>query len=208
MAIRDRNQVDGRHVETQPVDRREVATRDDVRVERNPVARGGFSLPAIVTGTVVAFGAFIVLAAVIGGILAATGIADGGITANEISDAGLGVGIGLVVAQFLAYFWGGYTAGRMARGSGVLNGILVPILAIVLVAILGAIVTAIGDSAGVNAGDVQQLPLPLGELSDIGTVVGIALLAVMLIGGALGGGVGQRWHTKLEKREGYDRHVA
>jgi hypothetical protein len=207
MAIRDRRTVDGT-AQTRPVDRTDAADRDDRRevyVDRNPVARGGVSLPAIVTGTIVAFGAFIVLAAILGGILAATGIADGGITANEIDDIGLGAGIGLVVAQFLAYYWGGYTAGRMARGAGILNGILVPILAIIVVAILGAIVTAIGDSAGVDVTNVQELPLPLGTLGDIGTIVGIALLAVMLLGGALGGAVGQRWHTKLEKREADDR---
>jgi hypothetical protein len=201
MAIRDRQRVDDGNVATRPADRREVATRDEVRLERNPIARGGFSIPAIVTGTIVAFGAFIVLAAIVGGILAATGIAENGITADEVSDVSLGAGIGIVIAQFLAYFWGGYTAGRMARGSGVLNGILVPITAIIIVAILGAIIAAIGNSAGVNAGDVQQLPLPLGELSDIGTVVGIALLAAMLIAGAFGGAWGQRWHTRLERRE-------
>lgn len=207
MAIRDRGHTDQGPTVTRPgdshdhVERHDHTERDDVRVERNPIARGGFSIPAIVTGTVVAFGAFVVLAAIVGGILAATGIAEGGISANEATDAGIGAGIGLVVAQFLAYFWGGYTAGRMARGSGLLNGLLVPVTAIILVAILGAIITAIGDSAGVNTNDVQQLPLPLGSLSDIGTVVGIALLAVMLLGGALGGGAGQRWHTKLERRE-------
>jgi hypothetical protein len=201
MAIRDRRTVGDGYAETRPVERREVAARDEVVLERDPIARGGFSIPAIITGTVVAFGAFIILAALIGGILAATGVAENGITANEVSDIGVGAGIGIIAAQFLAYFWGGYTAGRMARGSGVLNGILVPITAIILVAILGAIVAAIGDSAGVNANDAQQLPLPLGELSEIGTWVGIGALIAMLVAGALGGAWGQRWHTRLERRE-------
>jgi hypothetical protein len=201
MAIRDRRPVDDRYTEPRPVERREVATRDDVRLERDPVARGGFSLPAIITGTLVAFGAFIIFAAIVGGILAATGIADNGITANEISDISTGAGVGIIIAQFLAYLWGGYTAGRMARGSGLLNGILVPITAIIIVAILGAIVAAIGDSSGVNPNDVQELPLPLGELSDIGTWVGIGALIAMLVAGALGGIWGQLWHTRLERRE-------
>ena len=47
---------------------------------------------------------------------------------------------------------------------------------------------------------IQQLPLPLGSLSDLGSIVGIALLVAMLLAGALGGALGQRWHTKLEKR--------
>lgn len=178
--------------------------RKDVRVIREPDrTRGGLSPLGIVTGLLVAFGAFVVLTALIGGILAATGVAKGGISAQEATEAGTAAGVGLVIVQFLAYLWGGYTAGRMARGSGILNGILVPIVAIVLIAILGALVAGIGDQAtDVRPEQIQQLPLPLGSLSDLGTIVGIALLVAMLVAGALGGALGQRWHTKLEKRHG------
>ena len=162
-------------------------------------ARGGFSLWSVLSGLLVAFGAFIIISAIVSGILAATGVAEGGIDPNEATTAGIGAGVGLVIAQFLAYLWGGYTAGRMARGSGVLNGILVPIVAIVVVAVLGAIVTAlVGD---VQTPSAQQLPLPLTTVRDIGTGVGIGLLVAMLLGGALGGWLGARWHTKLEDDE-------
>ena len=176
---------------------------DNTKVIREQArTRGGVSFVSIITGVVVAIGAFIVLTAIVGGILAAMGVAEGGISPNEASTAGAGAGVGLVIVQFLAYFWGGYTSGRMARGSGVLNGILVPIVAIILVVILGAVVAGITSSAtDLRPSDVQQLPLPLGSLSDIGTVVGIALLVAMLVAGALGGAWGQRWHTKLEKRD-------
>jgi hypothetical protein len=176
--------------------------RDRVEVIREQDrARGGVSFVAIVTGVVVAIGTFVVLSAVVGGILAAMGVAEGGISPKEVSTTGVGAGIGVVIAQFLAYFWGGYTSGRMARGSGVLNGILVPIVALILVVILGAIAAGIANNAtNLRPSDVQQLPLPLGSLSDIGTVVGIALLVAMLVAGALGGAMGQRWHTKLESR--------
>ncbi|MDQ3660951.1 MAG: DUF4407 domain-containing protein [Actinomycetota bacterium] len=176
---------------------------DNTKVIREQAqTRGGVSFISIITGIVVAIGAFVVLTAIVGGILAAMGVAEGGISPNEVSTAGVGAGIGLVIVQFLAYFWGGYTSGRMARGSGVLNGILVPIVAIILVVILGAVVAGITSSAtDLRPSDVQQLPLPLGSLSEIGTVVGIALLVAMLVAGALGGAVGQRWHTKLEKRD-------
>jgi hypothetical protein len=175
-------------------------TRDVVREPDR--ARGGVSFIAVVTGVVVAFGAFIVLVAIIGGILAALGVAEGGISPEEVSSAGVGAGIGAVLAQFIAYLWGGYTAGRMARGSGVVNGILVPIVALILVIILGAVVAGITNNAtDLQPGDVQQLPLPLGSLSDLGSAVGIALLVAMLVGGAVGGALGQRWHTKLENRQ-------
>src|SRR5918997_943870 len=135
MAARRGNTTEGRDTD-----------RKDVRVIREPDrTRGGLSPLGVITGLLVAFGAFVVLTALIGGILAATGVAEGGISAQEATEAGTAAGIGLVIAQFLAYLWGGYTAGRMARGSGILNGVLVPIVAIVLIAILGALVAGIAD---------------------------------------------------------------
>ena len=173
-----------------------VMEREGYAVDR---ARGGVSFWSVLSGMVVAIGAFVILVVIIGAILAATGVAEGGIRVDEATTAGIGAGIGLVLAQFLSYMWGGYTAGRMARGSGVLNGILVPIFALIFVVALGAILAAVtGTSPDAAAADVQRLPLPLDSLADIGTGVGIGLLVAMLLGGALGGSLGQRWHTKLE----------
>jgi hypothetical protein len=184
------------HTDTAP------ALHHESTVVREPNrARGGFSFGSVLSGVVVAFGAFIVLAALIGGIFAATGIADGGISTTEAANAGLGAAIGLVIAQFLAYMWGGYTAGRMARGSGVLNGLLVPIFAIILAALVGAVATALWTNAGGEPPDTTALPVPLSELSEIGTYAGIGALVAMLLGGALGGAMGARWHTKLEDHE-------
>ncbi|MDQ4145065.1 MAG: hypothetical protein M3198_15255 [Actinomycetota bacterium] len=166
-------------------------------------ARGGVSLWSILSGLLVAIGAFVVLSAIVGAILAALGIAEGGVRPDEVVTASLGAGIGIVIAQFLAYLWGGYTAGRMARGSGPLNGILVAVAALVLVAILGGLIAALIGSAAEGAPpppNVQTLPLPLGRLGDIATGVGIGLLVAMLGGGALGGWLGVQWHTKLEER--------
>jgi hypothetical protein len=170
----------------------------NVRVDR---ARGGFSLWSVLSGTLVAFGAFVVLSVVIGAILVAVGLAEGGIRPEEARQAGIGVGIGLIVAQFLAYLWGGYTAGRMARGAGVLHGLFVPVVALVLFVLLAALIAAVGATAAEMAADVQPVPLPLARLTDIATGVGVGLLIVMLIGGVLGGMLGARWHTKLEDRE-------
>ena len=163
--------------------------------------RGGVSFWSVLSGVLVAFGAFIVLSAIIGAILTASGVAQGGVQSSEATEAGLAVVIGLVVAQFLAYLWGGYTAGRMARGSGVLNGLLVPILALIFVVALGAIIAGVtGTSPDAAAADVEtmSLPLPLSDLGELATGLGIGLLVAMLLGGALGGGLGARWHTKLE----------
>jgi len=175
--------------------RTEAETDGDVRVIN---ARGGVSPAAVLTGVLVAFGAIFLLSALVGGILAATGVET--TLGDEAQEATLGAGIALVAAMFLAYLWGGYTAGRMGRGAGAINGMLVPLLALVLAAIVLAVVTALGATANLNLpfGD-SRLPIEDGNLVEFGTGVGIASLVAMVVGGILGGLAGARWHTRLER---------
>ncbi len=192
----------------------------DVAYERPIEARGGISGGAILTGVLVAFGAMVIFGALIGGALAALGIAETDITRGEAVDAGIGAGIAFVVAQFLAYTWGGYTAGRMGRGTGVGNGILVPIVAIILAVATGAVVASLGATANLNLPFTEnRLPLENDYLVSWGIGIGVAALIAMFLGGAVGGGLGARWHTKLEEdvygetpittKDGIDReHVA
>ncbi|MEX2586791.1 MAG: hypothetical protein WD602_02185 [Actinomycetota bacterium] len=178
--------------------------RTEVAAPREPVmthidrARGGVSAWSVLSGTLVAFGAFIVIAAIVGSILAASGVAERGINPQDMQAAGVGSVIGLVVAQFLAYLWGGYTAGRMARGSGALNGILVAITALVVVVILAGVVALIGPQSGIETPDLQTFPLPPGEMNNLATWGGVGVLVAMLLGSGLGGKMGARWHTKME----------
>lgn len=184
---------------------------DDAAVERErPMkARGGFSAGAILTGVVVGFGAMFLLSALVGGILAATGV-----DASEIEAGAGGEGIlasaAIVLSLFLAYLWGGYTAGRMSRGAGFVNGFLVPVVALIVAAIVAAAVNAMGAAANLNLPfDENQLPIEGDNLADFGQVVGIASLVAMFVGGILGGVLGQRWHTRLERRvdEEHDERV-
>jgi hypothetical protein len=169
--------------------------------ERPVFARGGVSLGAILTGVVVAFGAMFLLSALVGGILAATGVDADELGRETTREAGLGATIAFVAAMFLAYLWGGYTAGRMGRGAGVVNGLLVPVLALVIGAIVAAVVTAMGAAANLNLPfNESQLPIEGERLVDFGTLAGIVALAAMFVGGILGGALGSRWHTKLERR--------
>lgn len=169
----------------------------------DPRARGGVAFGPILTGVVVAFGAMFLLSALVGGVLASTGVIDTSVTTADVVEVGLGAGIALVVAQFLSYLWGGYTAGRMARGSGVANGLLVPLTAIVVAVLVGAIATALGATANLNLPfTTNQLPLENSNLVDWGLGIGIASLVAMFLGGALGGAMGARWHTKLERAHG------
>jgi hypothetical protein len=182
--------------------------RDDVRSravkeERMPLARGGVSFGAILTGVVVAFGALSLLLALAGGILAATDTIDEvtNVSGEDAVTAGAVTGVVLVIAWFLAYMWGGYTAGRMGRGAGFLNGLLVPIVAVLLLLAVGAIASALGAEAELNNPlDNVRLPVEESNLVDIGTGLGIAVLVAMGLGSIIGGMLGARWHTKLERR--------
>jgi len=182
--------------------------RDDVRSravneERMPLARGGVSFGAIMTGVVVAFGALTLLLALAGGILAATDTIDdvSNVSGEEAVTAGTAAGVVLVIAWFFAYLWGGYTAGRMSRGAGFLNGLLVPIVAVLVLLAVGAIASALGAEAELNNPlDNVRLPIEESNLVDIGTGIGIAVLVAMFLGSIVGGMLGARWHTKLERR--------
>jgi hypothetical protein len=171
-------------------------------------ARGGISGGAVLTGVVVAFGAMFLLSAIVGGILTAMGITAEDVTDGGTVEAGIGAGAVLVAAQFLSYLWGGYTAGRMARGAGVINGFLVPFIAIVIAVLVGAVVASLGASANLNLPySTNRLPIDSDLVVDWGLTISIAALAAMLLGGAIGGGLGARWHSKLE-REALDEAPA
>jgi hypothetical protein len=181
------------------VRRNEVADERATRVEHAPRARGGVSLGGVITGVVVAFGAIFLLSALVGGVIAATGLEDN--LDAGVAEAGVAGGIAFVIAQFLAYLWGGYTAGRMARGAGAVNGFLVPLVALLLAVIVGGIAAALGAASDMNL-PFQDARLPLEEnvRIDYGIAYGIAALVAMFLGGILGGLLGARWHTKLERR--------
>ena len=182
--------------------------KDDVRAravneERMPLARGGVSFVAILTGVVVAFGALTLLLALAGGILAATDTIDevSNVSGEDAVTAGAVTGVVLVIAWLFAYMWGGYTAGRMGRGAGFLNGLLVPIVAFLLLLAVGAVASALGAEAELNNPlDNVRLPIENSNLVDIGTGIGIAVLVAMFLGSIIGGMLGARWHTKLERR--------
>ena len=187
---------------------RQLHSREEIRETRMPAARGGVSLGAILTGVVVAVGAMFLLSALVGGVLVATGTSLEEVATTEAVNAGIATGIALVVAQFLAYLWGGYTAGRMGRGAGFANGLLVPLLALLIALAVGAIASALGATAQLNVPwDTARLPVEESSIVDFGTGIGIAALAAMFVGGIVGGMLGSRWHTKLERRV-VEEHVA
>jgi hypothetical protein len=179
-----------------------------VERDRPILVRGGVSPGGVLTGTLVAFGAMFLLLAVVGGILAATGVEPADLESTT-AEAGLWASVALVVATLLAYLWGGYTAGRMGRGAGLLNGLLVPIMALIIGVIVAAVVNAMGADPNLNLPfSENRLPIQGDNLVEFGRAVGIFALVAMGVGGMLGGLAGARWHTKLEHRYLAEHEVA
>src|SRR5215216_1890951 len=161
---------------------------------------GRLSFPSILAGVLVAYGAFAVLAALVGTVAAAIGLITD-LNRNDWATLGLGSAIAVAVVLLVAYLFGGYVAGRMARRAGLLNGLAVFLLALLLVAVVGAIITSQADADTIGT-NLRSLGIPTSgsEWSDIGTLAGIASLAAMLIGALVGGVLGERWHSKLTRR--------
>ena len=163
--------------------------------------RGGFSLGAILTGTLVSMGAMVIFMAIIAGILAATGVitTNGTPSTETMVRATVLTGVGVVLAQFLAYLWGGYTAGRMARGAGEWNGFLVPVLSLILAGGIGVLVGWLGTNVHLNyTFQTSRLPIDRDLKIHLGTGIVMASLFAMFVGGIAGGVRGARWHRKLE----------
>jgi MFS family permease len=159
---------------------------------------GRLSFPSILAGVLVAYGAFAVLATLVGTVAAAIGL-NTDLNRNDWATLGLGSAIAVAVVLLVAYLFGGYVAGRMARRAGLLNGLAVFLLAVALVAVVGAVAASQAEAIG---GNLRSLGIPTSgsEWSDIGTLAGIASLAAMLIGALVGGVLGERWHSKLTRR--------
>ena len=161
---------------------------------------GKLSFISVLAGVLVAYGAFAVLAALIGAAATAIGLTND-LSRNDWARLGTGSAIAAAVVLLLAYLFGGYVAGRMARRAGLLNGLAVFLLAIVLIAAVSAIIASQADAETIRS-NLRSLGIPTSgsEWGDIGTLAGIASLVAMLVGALMGGVLGERWHSKLTRR--------
>jgi hypothetical protein len=161
---------------------------------------GRLSFPSILAGVLVAYGAFAVLAALVGTVAAAIGL-NTDLNRNDWATLGLGSAIAVAVVLLAAYLFGGYVAGRMARRAGLLNGLAVFLLALLLVAVVGAVAASQTDAEAIGS-NLRSLGIPTTgtEWGKAGTIAGIGSLAAMLVGALLGGVLGERWHSKLTRR--------
>lgn len=159
-----------------------------------------FSLVSIIAGTLCAYGAFAIVAAIAGSVLAALDV-DTEFRTNDWTSSGLVAGIVSGLVLLVAYFFGGYVAGRMARRSGMLHGLAVAILSLVLGGIVGAIAGAAQDSGSIQD-DLRGVGVPTSwdQMKGVAIASVIISLVGIFLGAILGGIRGEAWHSKLARR--------
>ena len=184
--------------DTTALDRREV-------VSRQKDAFGGMKFGSCFFGWLTASGTAVLLAALVTGVGAASGLTRDVDVANptpaqteSISFIG---GIVLLAIIFVAYLAGGYVAGRMARFNGLKQGLGVWLWAVImaiLVAVAGWLAGAQFDIfAQVNS--FPRLPVNEGTLTTEGIIVAIGVVAASLVGALLGGLAGMRYHRRVDR---------
>jgi hypothetical protein len=164
------------------------------------VVRGGPSIGAAVTGALVVYAAALLFTLVTRAVASYAGYRPYRLPVGGSHGAGLTAAVGIGAGLLLAFAWGGYTAGRMGRGKGWLNG-LMSALAVGLIGAAGlGIATLVRPGPGLDL----HLHLPAGYphirylLSRWVLVASGASIA--LLASVLGGAMGARFHTRLERR--------
>jgi hypothetical protein len=154
---------------------------------------------SLLAGTLSAYGAFAIIAAVAGSVLAALDV-DTEFRTSDWTSSGAVAGLVSGIVLLLAYVFGGYVAGRMARRSGLLHGLGVALVSLVLGGIVGAVAGLSQDS-----GSIQDDLSGIGVPTDWDQVRGVAIasviiaLAAIVVGAIVGGILGERWHTRLAR---------
>jgi hypothetical protein len=163
---------------------------------------GGLDTPAALMGMFTALGVLVFLGSLIaagaGGISYQLNSLD--IEGNPLELAVGGVVVAVVVV-FVSFLAGGWAAGRMARYDGGLNGMASAIWMLFLVAVFAAL----GAFVGAEYNAFQRAGLPDwfsqfrgDDVTAIGVIAGIAAIAVMFIGGYLGGKMGETYHRRAD----------
>lgn len=176
---------------------------DPATEQRRKEAYGGLNLGASFFGWLVAIALTILLTGILSAI--ATGIS--GASELDISTAelrseagtvGMVTGIVLLVVLMIGYYAGGYVAGRMSRFDGVKQGIGVWVIGL-LVTIVVAVITAVAGAEYDVFKYIPSIPIPTDTLTQSGLIALGAVLLGTLLAAILGGKVGQRYHTKVDR---------
>lgn len=164
---------------------------------------GGLNVGAAFFGWIVAVGVAILLAGIVGAVLAAVG------SSVEVtqSDAerragtiGLSTATVLLAVLALAYYAGGYVAGRMSRFDGARQGVGVWVLGTVVTVVAIVLGAVFGDTYNVlERVDLPRVPISTDELSGGAVIAGVAVVLVTLLAAVLGGLLGHRYHNRVDR---------
>lgn len=170
------------------------------RVTVREAGMPGLSAISVLAGVVAAYGTFAIVAAIAGAI-AHRADANTDFRTNDWTGSGAAALLISAVVLFIAFLFGGYIAGRMARRRGVAHGISVFIVSIIVAAIAAGLVRLFSDDADIRR-NLRSIGVPTtwDQVRSVAIVGVIVALAAMLVGAVLGGGLGDRWHGKLERR--------
>jgi hypothetical protein len=170
--------------------------RPDVGVAEARRRFGGIDVPASLVGMLTALAFLVLFAGLVGAAIGAIGYQTG--LSGDDEEISLASLIGGLLALVLAYLLGGWTAGRIARYDGPLNGAMTGVWTLVLAAVFAGLGAWVGSEYDV----LRNVDLPQWFSRDAFTtgaiVSGVVAIAAMLIGGALGGAWGERFHRHAD----------
>lgn len=175
-----------------------TSTVETARNRRRVAADAGYgatSFAAVLAGTLVAFGALVVVLAAVGAVGGQLGLRTSGLSTDRWRQLGVGGAAATVAVLFGSFWFGGYTAGRMGRRNGARHGLLVALLALLALGLVALLSATLGDPGAL----ADELDVPTGAETwgDIGVIAAAAGLLAMILGSVVGGSQGDRWHGKL-----------
>ncbi len=149
------------------------------------------------------FGALVAIACLVlfGGVLSAIFGSDAATVDTSLTTFGAVTSESMLVGGatiFLASFVGGWAAGRSARFDGVANGLLTVAWVLAIGLVLAAAGRWLGNDYDVlAASDAPRVATD--GFAVWGSVAFVAALVLMLLGGALGGALGESWHRRADR---------
>ena len=172
--------------------------RENVGVREAQRRFGGVDVPATLVGMLAALAFLILIGGLVGAAIGAVGYQTG-LRGNHasLSIASLAGGI---VAIFAAFLIGGWAAARIARYDGPRNGLMTGVWALLLALVLAGLGAGLGTQYDVFR-NVPNLPNWFSrDAETLGAIASAAAAVIaMLIGGALGGVWGARYHRKIDR---------
>ncbi len=158
---------------------------------------GGLDVVGSLFGALVAIASLVLVGGVLGAIFGSD-VAEIDTSLNSFDAITSETLLVAAATIFVSCFLGGWAAGRSARFDGVANGMMT----VVWVLAIGVVLAAVGAWAGDEYDVFANSDLPRFVTDDFamwGSVAFAAALVLMLVGGALGGALGESWHRRADR---------